>query len=509
MAMSDEGSTPSARSPSLVPQQDEHEHDQGEDEESWTNHTISMRRALKYCRRLLQTAQPKRSTCMHNIDAVAAAARNLQRGRKIALRDFWGSSPSPTIQTISDPSPIDFRRNFLHANVPCKIRGLEAHFGGAATNWTHQEKGSSSTIHREWFLTHIGEDTHVPVRHQQPQQPKYDGGPPSNAQLDEDGRAVECETLHIPLQRWIDMLDDADATDVHEESNSTSVRMSTHQSPCDPSYYLKDWHLVAWLAQHAAEQLPLYRVPPIFSYDLLNGFLSRHTTGDYRFVYWGPANSTTELHSDVLNSYSWSYNVCGCKEWTFYPPSCSVVPSDEFNHPQLRDDPAAAVSIVVLQQAGECMFVPAGWKHRVVNTEETLSINHNWITTSNLSLTWNCLQTEMRAIEGELTAWGIAADCWDARENMLLGCVGLDVTSFFLMILSRALELLQQDLGDVDDDWGVPFDLVCLGDLLSQLLGDEALHAYARLAATLLGDTPAALAIEMAKTTLNMIDLAK
>jgi hypothetical protein len=143
------------------------------------------------------------------------------------------------------------------------------------------------------------------------------------------------------------------------------------------------------------------------------------------------------------------------------------------------------------------MFVPSGWKHRVVNTKETLSINHNWITTSNLDLTFDCLQTEMRTIEIELAGWGMAADCWDARENMLLGCVGLDVTCFFLMILSRALELLQQDSIDDDnnndDDWEIrQFDLVCLGDMLSQLLGDKVLHTHERLAASLSGDMPAA-----------------
>jgi hypothetical protein len=345
----------------------------------------------------------------------------------------------------------------------------------------------------------VGADTPVPIRHAPAQQ---------DQQLDEDGRAVECETKHMPLQTWIDMLDSRDST-------------------CDPSRYLKDWHLVAWLAQiqHNTadaehEQLPLYHTPNIFPDDLLNGFLARHTdAGDYKFVYWGPADSTTELHSDVLNSYSWSYNVCGCKEWTFYPPTLpGVTPTEsdevEFDYQAQRqdndiDDPAAADGIVVLQRAGECMFVPSGWTHRVVNTVETLSINHNWITCQNLDLVWNCLRIEMRAIEVELTAWGMADDCWDARENMLLGCVGLDVTSFFLMILSRALELLQPDSIDDSDDWEIQqFDLVCLGDMLSQLMDDKVLHMHGRLAATLAGEEAATVAIEMAKIVLNMIDLS-
>jgi hypothetical protein len=175
------------------------------------------------------------------------------------------------------------------------------------------------------------------------------------------------------------------------------------------------------------------------------------------------------------------------------------------------DDPVAATTdrstgIVVIQRAGECMFVPSGWKHRVVNTEETLSINHNWITCQSLDLCWNCLLTEMLAIDVELTAWGMEDDCWEARENMLLGCVGLDVTSFFFMILSRALELLQPD--SIGDNWETQqFDLVCLGDMLSQLLNDKLLHVHGRLTATLSGDKAAFDTIEIAKAVLNMIDL--
>ncbi|CAN0242181.1 unnamed protein product, partial [Laminaria digitata] len=44
---------------------------------------------------------------------------------------------------------------------------------------------------------------------------------------------------------------------------------------------------------------------------------------DYRFVYIGPKGTWTPLHHDVLNSYSWSYNVCGSKHWTLFPPEAT------------------------------------------------------------------------------------------------------------------------------------------------------------------------------------------
>ena len=96
----------------------------------------------------------------------------------------------------------------------------------------------------------------------------------------------------------------------------------------------------------------LYNVPEIFSPDVLHDHLLSHVysqssnyhqsspksyhnndhddddnndveefdLGDYRFVYWGSKGSTTSSHIDVMGSHSWSYNVSGIKEWTFYPP---------------------------------------------------------------------------------------------------------------------------------------------------------------------------------------------
>ena len=103
------------------------------------------------------------------------------------------------------------------------------------------------------------------------------------------------------------------------------------------------------------------------------------------------------------------------------------------------DDVHCIQFVKIVQRAGECIFVPATWKHQVRNLHETLSINRNWITAANLDLCWECLVTEMGSIEKELAVWaddtGSASFDWESRESMLRGCVGLDVTAFYLMIL--------------------------------------------------------------------------
>jgi hypothetical protein len=79
-------------------------------------------------------------------------------------------------------------------------------------------------------------------------------------------------------------------------------------------YYLKDWNFCKEFPEY-----PAYDRPEYFSQDWLNDHEAAHRE-DHRFVYLGPKGSFTPLHKDVLQSFSWSANVCGSKEWLFLAP---------------------------------------------------------------------------------------------------------------------------------------------------------------------------------------------
>jgi hypothetical protein len=156
----------------------------------------------------------------------------------------------------------------------------------------------------------------------------------------------------------------------------------------------------------------------------------------------------------------------------------------------------------VIQKAGQAMFVPCTWQHEVVNLEETISINHNWITTANIDKTWECLVSEMTAIQIELREWGIA-DNLESCESMLRGCVGLDVTAFFLMVLVRLLELLSSP--GVDQHTSErSFDNFRLANMSQILIEDDSIHLGGRLEAILQSK---ALADETLKTGKEVIKL--
>lgn len=403
------------------------------------------------------------------------------------------TSPNPWYCRLSKAWQID------HPSIqPCRYQCCESQRKQDQKNSTCQDKESYlnndfNRINRQWFVAALGEETIVPVRYhatpsllssRQASLRDHDGQSQRNDQdaalasvteayqLDEEGRATECETKHISIKAWVEMMEEqsrgekgAKGSEKLLESTTkglgrrnTSLSILSNHSTRDGSpYYLKDWHLQLELEKRSMtkvpnmnytvsdegrDDVPLYTCPPIFEYDLLNSFLLKFTKGDYRFCYWGPKGSYTPRHSDVLNSFSWSYNVIGTKRWTFFRKPCSHPCESESNEiiDKLNRDKESTVTIV--QRAGQAIFVPSTWQHEVVNLEETISINHNWITTANLDLCWDCLLMEMADISKELVEWGI--DSIAAEESMLRGCVGLDVTGFFLMTLVRLVDLLPQ-----------------------------------------------------------------
>lgn len=521
---------------------------EGCDEEFLPEHTISMRKAFAYCMDLYCSRKDElvegnqifgiHSEANDRLKSDAKiSATTICKQRQNALQDFWKQQPQQSFMGTTLPedalhlrlevldlgssqsqgfTPLEFRKHYQAGNVPCVIRGLDkTHFREVCRQWRrptptadvstantdNADKGTNFHVNRQWFCEYLGCDAKVPVRFQ-----------PSTSccsDLDDSGRVLECETKEMILKDWIALLDRC------QENKGDSV----HYDCSANDYYLKDWHLQSTFRKQQGTlslsfpqysgfdiQCPkdaLYQVPHHFEYDLLNAFLTKFTEkGDYMFTYWGPKGSRTTLHSDVLNSFSWSFNVAGTKEWKFFPPKP--------NHSHGQNDNPLMEHLVVTQRAGECMFVACGWQHEVVNLEETLSINHNWITTSNLDQVWSCIRSEMRDVEVEMEAWGMGPDCWDAKETMLRGCVGLDVTGFFFVILSRLLELLlvwtEHRSWAEDEIWQYHFDLVRLQCGLQALVeSEEKVQVEDRLGAVLQSKASARTATEIAEWSMAKV----
>lgn len=157
-----------------------------------------------------------------------------------------------------------------------------------------------------------------------------------------------------------------------------------------------------------------YETPVYFKSDWLNEFWDRRSdvSDDYRFVYMGPKGSWTPFHADVLRSYSWSANICGCKKWLIYPPGQEKyltdrlgnlaydITSDDMNDRyKFPEFDTAVKPLIVIQREGEVIFVPSGWHHQVINLEDTISINHNWTNACGISKMWEHLKGELVKVQ--------------------------------------------------------------------------------------------------------------
>lgn len=58
--------------------------------------------------------------------------------------------------------------------------------------------------------------------------------------------------------------------------------------------------------------------------------------------------------------------------------------------------------LTVVQGPGETMFVPSGWHHQVHNEADTLSVNHNWLTSASLDRAAEFLLKESHAVRTAL-----------------------------------------------------------------------------------------------------------
>ena len=139
----------------------------------------------------------------------------------------------------------------------------------------------------------------------------------------------------------------------------------------------------------------------------------------------------TPFHADVFRSYSWSTNVCGCKEWLLFPPGqedylrdrlgnlpFDVTGTDLEDKTRYPNASKVCEPIRVIQNAGETIFIPrlecihfpcsmmlqfccynnSGWYHQVKNLEDTISINHNWTNTFGILFVWRHLQNELKLV---------------------------------------------------------------------------------------------------------------
>jgi HAD superfamily hydrolase (TIGR01509 family) len=135
-----------------------------------------------------------------------------------------------------------------------------------------------------------------------------------------------------------------------------------------------------------------YSIPPYFAEDLMS-VLPPSSRPDYRWLIIGPALSGSSFHVDPNANFAWNATIQGRKKWIFYPPGCPP-PKSEIDSRQVDllqwfeefydNDPNENLRLECVTEAGECMYVPKGWWHCVLNIDMCIAITHNVVTGRNL-----------------------------------------------------------------------------------------------------------------------------
>ena len=145
----------------------------------------------------------------------------------------------------------------------------------------------------------------------------------------------------------------------------------------------------------------------------------------------------------------------GQKEWILIPPGKESellmpdghLPFDikpKMKSREFRDNLGV---IEVVQDAGQMIFVPSGWIHQVLNTKDTISINHNWFNACNISFVYDSLQEALFKVRKELQDLRSGENCssWDEDCQTLLRLHHGMNTSDFCDILEMVLIRLRAE----------------------------------------------------------------
>lgn len=126
----------------------------------------------------------------------------------------------------------------------------------------------------------------------------------------------------------------------------------------------------------------------------------------------------------------------------FYPPGVENKLKDTLgNLPYIvTDESHKSEGIEIIQNAGEAIFVPAGWHHQVWNLDDTISINHNWINGCNLEATWYSLENALDNVKREIDDCKEMENFLDHCQVMLKASFGMNFTTFYDFIKYIAIK---------------------------------------------------------------------
>lgn len=163
-----------------------------------------------------------------------------------------------------------------------------------------------------------------------------------------------------------------------------------------------------------------YKVPEIFQQDLFNVFNNIENgfncRPDHAWIIIGSSRSGSTFHKDPNSTSAWNAAIVGRKIWIMLPPHITPpgVGTDEEESEVtspvsvaewvlsgfFNDSTKIEECLIGITFPGECMHVPSGWWHTVINIDDSIAITQNFVPTSKLPQVLNFLKNKSNQISG-------------------------------------------------------------------------------------------------------------
>lgn len=216
-----------------------------------------------------------------------------------------------------------------------------------------------------------------------------------------------------------------------------------------------------------------YVPPRIFQQDYFTVF-DEETSGfncrpDHAWLIMGSARSGSTFHKDPNSTSAWNVAIQGRKLWVMLPPGIQppgVSTDDEesevtspvgiaewvisgFYNDIFKINNGDSVQVGITFP-GECMYVPAGWWHLVINIDDSIAITQNFVPQSKLAHVLNFFKNKPQQISGfrlKGVKTCLEAILKDARDaNASIDPVLIDCSAKF--------DKLGSQIDDLDEDCG-------------------------------------------------------
>lgn len=157
-----------------------------------------------------------------------------------------------------------------------------------------------------------------------------------------------------------------------------------------------------------------YNVPEIFQQDLFTVF--EDSRPDHAWLIIGSKRSGSTFHKDPNYTSAWNAALSGRKLWVMFPPGVTPpgvstdLEESEVTSPVgiaewvlsgfYNDATGFKEAQIGITFPGECMYVPSGWWHTVINLDDSVALTQNFVPQAKLANTLHFLKNKRTQLSG-------------------------------------------------------------------------------------------------------------